>query len=152
MAEFGISIFFNTLCTFWPNSKFFQGLDYEFYNSILHQYFQYHMQTLHCINNVHYQISMSLCMNTLQIISWLIRQLFWVCYWRLGKAHSKGKAVYRKSHHPKITFKSILFRKAIRLRHPNQRKEDYLRSLNNSLIPYLINLLFLGLKLLNHKC
>jgi len=35
-----------------------------------------------------------------------------------------------KSHHPKSTFKSILFEEAIRLRRLNQRKEDYLSSLN----------------------
>ena len=35
-----------------------------------------------------------------------------------------------KSHHPQSTFKSILFGEAIRLRRLNQRKEDYLSSLN----------------------
>ena len=34
------------------------------------------------------------------------------------------------SHHPHTTFKSILFGEAIRLRHLNQRKDDYLSSLN----------------------
>jgi len=35
-----------------------------------------------------------------------------------------------KSHHPKSTFKSILFGEAIRLRRLNQRKVDYVSSLN----------------------
>jgi len=35
-----------------------------------------------------------------------------------------------KAHHPQSTFKSILFGEAIRLRRLNQRKEDYLSSLN----------------------
>jgi len=35
-----------------------------------------------------------------------------------------------KSHHPKSTFKSFLFGEAIRLRRLNQRKENYLSSLN----------------------
>jgi len=35
-----------------------------------------------------------------------------------------------KAHHPQSTFKSILFREAIRLRRLNQRKENYLSSLN----------------------
>ena len=34
------------------------------------------------------------------------------------------------SHHPQTTFKSILFGEAIRLRRLNQRKDDYLSSLN----------------------
>jgi len=34
------------------------------------------------------------------------------------------------SHHPQTTFKSILFGEAIRLRRLNQRKNDYLSSLN----------------------
>jgi len=38
--------------------------------------------------------------------------------------------ISRKSHHPQSTFKSILFGEAIRLRRLNQRKEDYLSSLN----------------------
>jgi len=38
--------------------------------------------------------------------------------------------INRKSHHPQSTFKSILFGEAIRLRHLNQRKQDYLSSLN----------------------
>ena len=36
----------------------------------------------------------------------------------------------RNSHHPQTTFKSILFGEAIRLRRLNQRKDDYLSSLN----------------------
>jgi len=35
MAEFVISIVFQSLCTFWPNSILFQGLQNRFYNSIL---------------------------------------------------------------------------------------------------------------------
>ena len=35
-----------------------------------------------------------------------------------------------KSHHPKSIFKSIVFGEAIRLRHLNQRKEDYFSSSN----------------------
>ena len=38
--------------------------------------------------------------------------------------------INRKSHHPQSTFKSILFGEAIRMRRLNQRKEDYLCSLN----------------------
>ena len=34
------------------------------------------------------------------------------------------------SHHPQTTFKSILFGEAVRLRRLNQRKDDYLSSLN----------------------
>ena len=34
------------------------------------------------------------------------------------------------SHHPQMTFKSILFGEAIRLRRLNRRKDDYLSSLN----------------------
>jgi len=34
------------------------------------------------------------------------------------------------SHNPQMTFKSILFGKAIRLRHLNQRNDDYFSSLN----------------------
>jgi len=37
---------------------------------------------------------------------------------------------YGNSHHPQMTFKSILFGEAIRLRCFNQRKDDYLSSLN----------------------
>jgi len=35
-----------------------------------------------------------------------------------------------KSHHAKVTFKSMLFGETIRLRRLNQRKEDYLTNLN----------------------
>jgi len=38
--------------------------------------------------------------------------------------------INEKSNHPKSTFKSILFREGLRLRRLNQRKEDYLSSLN----------------------
>ena len=38
--------FFNTWCTFRPNSILFQGLENQFWNSILFQYFQYLVGTL----------------------------------------------------------------------------------------------------------
>ena len=38
--------------------------------------------------------------------------------------------INKNSHHPQTTFKSILFGEAIRLRRLNQRKDDYLSSLN----------------------
>jgi len=38
--------FFNTLCTFWPNSKPFQGVENWLHNSICFQYFQYCVGTL----------------------------------------------------------------------------------------------------------
>ena len=42
----------------------------------------------------------------------------------------EGQFVNGNSHHPQTTFKSILFGEAIRLRRLNQRKNDYLSSLN----------------------
>jgi len=44
--NFEFAYFFNTLCTFWPNSILFQGLENRFHNSILFQYFQYRVGTL----------------------------------------------------------------------------------------------------------
>ena len=41
-----------------------------------------------------------------------------------------GQFINGNSHHPQTTFMSILFGEAIRLRRLNQRKDDYLSSLN----------------------
>jgi len=47
------------------------------------------------------------------------------------KSTAEGRQfINGNSHHPKITFKSILFGEAIRLRRLNQRKDYYLSSLN----------------------
>jgi len=47
------------------------------------------------------------------------------------KPTAKGRQfINANSHHPQMTFKSILFGEAIRLRRLNQRRDDYLSSLN----------------------
>jgi len=43
--------FFNTQCTFWPNSILFLSLENRFWNSILFKYFQYHVGTLNISAN-----------------------------------------------------------------------------------------------------
>jgi len=49
----------------------------------------------------------------------------------LLKPTAEGRQfINEKSHHPKTTFKSILFGEAIKLRRLKERKEDYLSSLN----------------------
>ena len=44
--------FFNTLCTFWPNSILFQGLENQFWNSILFQQYRVGALTIYCKQNL----------------------------------------------------------------------------------------------------
>ena len=61
--------------------------------------------------------------------SWSISQAQWTKDFVKPTAEG-GQFINGNSHHPQTTFKSILFGEAIRLRRLNQRKDDYLSSLN----------------------